>query len=167
MDRGDGLWYEAAAGVQSSLDADLRDDAYEVFVAEVSRCRLVDRVGRARVLLRCGATVEGDLVPQGDGAVDDHLLVHTDDGDLLVPTAAIAAMSGSRTALRIEGVRARTLASWLREAWAADGRVRLLDGTGRWLAGRVDLVGADHVELDLDGALTVVPCASVDAWQRC
>jgi hypothetical protein len=167
MDRDEGLWHELAAGVQSSLDADLRDDAYEVFVAEVSRCRLVDRVGRARVLLRCGATVEGDLAPQGDGSVDDHLLVRTGDGDLLVPTTAIAAMSGSRTALRGEGAPVRTLASWLREAWAADGRVRLLDGTGRWLAGRIDMVGADHVELDLDGVPTVVPCASVDAWQRC
>ena len=67
------------------------------------------------------------------------------EGDLLVPTTAIAAMSGSRTALRGEGVRVRTLASWLREAWAADGRVRLLDGTG--------VLPVDRVFRDLPGLL--------------
>lgn len=166
MDGGESLWHEAAAGVQSSIDADLRGDAYEVFVAEAARCRLVDRVGRARISLRCGATLEGDLVPQGEGAVVDHLVLRADDGDLLVPAMAIVSMTGSRPALRIEGVRSRTLGSWLREAWAADERVRLLGPSGRWVAGLVDLVGAEHVELDLDGVLTVMSCASVDAWQR-
>lgn len=167
MDRGESLWHEAAAGVQSSIDADLRDDAYEVFVAEASRCRMVDRVGRARLLLRCGATLEGDLVPLDEGAVDDHLLLRTHEGDLLVPAAAIVSMTGSRPALRDEGAGCRTRASWLREAWSAGELVRVLGCTGRWVAGRVELVGADHVELDLDGALTVVSLASVDAWQRC
>lgn len=168
MDNGASLWHEAAAAAQSSIDADLRDDAYEVFVAEASRCRLVDRVGHARLLLRCGATIEGDLVPSGEASVNDHVLLRSGEGELLVPTAVIVAMAGSRPALRSEADReARTLASWLREVWSDDAGVRLLDCTGRWITGRVDLVGADHIELAHDAVLTVVPYSAVEAWQRC
>ena len=168
MERGEGLWQEAVAGVQASLDADLRDEAHEVFVAEAARCRIVDRVGRARVSLRCGITLEGELAPDSDDALEDHLVMTDEAGvSLLVPVAAIATMTGSRPALRSEGRgRTRSLASWLRELWSTDEPVHLVDGSGRWAAGRLTYVGADHVELVSGESARVVPLASVEAWRR-
>lgn len=167
MDRGDGLWQEAAAAVQSSVDADLRDEAYEVFVAEAARCRLVDRAGPARVALRCGVTLEGELVAAADDAVAEHLvLVAGDGGRRLIPVGAIVSMTGSRPGLRPEAdQRARSLASSLREAWSSDELIRALDSAGRWTVGRMAFVGADHVELRHGDIRTVVPMAAVEAWQ--
>ena len=89
------LWQEAAAGVQSWLDADLRAEAYEVFVAEAARCRLVDRVGAARVALRCGVVLEGELVPDSDDAVDEHLVLRgAGDVTRLVPVSAVVSRPG-------------------------------------------------------------------------
>lgn len=168
MDRGDGLWQEAAAGVQSTLDADLRDEAYEVFVAEAARCRLVDRAGPARVVLRCGVTLVGELAPDHADAVDEHLLLlGADGGGRLVPVGAIMSLTGSRPGLRPEAdQRPRSLASWLREVWASDEPIRCLDGKGRWTAGRLGYVGADHVELVHDDTRTVLPSTAVEAWER-
>ena len=168
MERGEGLWQEAAAGVQSSLDAELRDEAHEVFVAEAARCRMADRVGRARVSLRCGVTLDGELAPDSDDAIEDHLVMTDEAGvSLLVPVAAIAAMTGSRPALRPEGQgRTRSLASWLRELWSTDEPIRLVDGSGRWVVGRLRYVGADHVEVVSGESARVVPLVSVEAWRR-
>ncbi len=100
---GEQLWHEAAAGVQASVDADLRDEAYEVFVAEAARCRLVDRVGAARVTLRCGVTLEGVLAPDCDDALDGHLVLRrADAGVLHVPVSAVLQVTGSGPALRAE-----------------------------------------------------------------
>ncbi len=168
MDARDGLWQEAAAAVQSSLDRDLRDEAYEVFVAEAARCRLVDRVGRVRVSLRCGVTVAGVLEPGSVDAIDGHLPVRqTDGGGLHVPVSAILAVTGSRPTLRVEDARSpQSLSSWLRECWSAGQPIRLIDGSGRWVAGRLDYVGADHVEIASSADRTVVPLLCVEAWQR-
>lgn len=168
MDQGDGLWQEAAAGLQSSLDADLRDEAYEVFVAEAARCRLADRAGPARVTLRCGVVLGGELEPQTDDAVDEHLvLVGADGGTRLVRAAAVVSLTGSRPSLRPEGDRVpRSLTSWLRETWSTDEVIRLLDGSGRWAVGRLGFVGADHVELAHGENRTLVPLTAVEAWQR-
>jgi hypothetical protein len=167
MEAGDRIWQEAAAGVQSSVDADLREEAYEIFVAEAARCRLVDRVGRTRVALRCGVSLEGELAPEYDDAIDAHLmLLGVDGGSRLIPVDAIVSLTGSRPGLRPEADRIpRSLASWLREAWAADEPIRLLDGSGRWVAGHLDYVGADHVELMHEDGCFVVPVRSVEAWQ--
>jgi hypothetical protein len=168
MDSGEELWQEAVAGVQSALDADLREEAYEVFVAEAARCRLVDRVGRARVALRCGVALEGELEPDSDDGIDEHLALRGADGrSLHVPVSAIVALTGSRPTLRVEGERRpRSLTSWLRECWSADGSIRLIDGSGRWVVGRLDFVGADHVEVAHGTGLIVVPVRCVEAWQR-
>jgi hypothetical protein len=162
------LWQEAAAGVQSWLDADLRADAYEVFVAEAARCRLVDRVGDARVTLGCGVVIQGELAPDAGEAVDEHLVLHGAGGVVrLVPVSAVVSVRGSRAGLRAEGDRVpRSLTSWLREAWSAEEPLRLLDGSGRWTVGRLCFVGADHIELDDGEDPTVVPLTTVEAWQR-
>lgn len=165
--RVDGLWLEATAGAQASVDAELRDDAYEVFVAEAARCRLVDRMGPTRMLLRCGEVVDGTLAPDPGEAVDDHLALRGPGGRLmLVPSAAIVSATGSRSALRTEGGVSRTVRSWLREAWMAGDPLRVLDCRGRWTGGRLTLVGSDHVELEHDGLVTVVALSAVEAWQR-
>jgi hypothetical protein len=168
MERGDRLWLEAAAGVQSSMDADLRDEAYEVFVAEAARCRLVDRAGPAQVSLRCGITLEGELAPQSDDAVEEHLVLLGADGcSRLIRVDAVVRLTGSRPGLRAEGeCGSRSLTSWLREAWSADDPIRLLDGAGRWSVGRVEYVGADHVEIADGQVRMVVPVLGVEAWQR-
>jgi hypothetical protein len=162
------LWQEAAGGVQSWLDADLRAEAYEVFVAEAARCRLVDRAGAARVALRCGVVLEGELDPDSDEAVAEHLVLRG-AGDVirLVPLSAVVSVRESGRGLRPEGDGApRSLTSWLREAWSADDPVRLIDGSGSPVVGRLGFVGADHVEIVDGDVRTVVPLASVEAWQR-
>ncbi len=50
----DDPWLEAAASLQMELDVQVRDEAYEVYVAESARGRMVDRVGEVTLLLRCG-----------------------------------------------------------------------------------------------------------------
>jgi len=167
-DRGDGLWLEAAAGVQSSVDADLRDEAYEVFVAEAARSRLVDRAGPARVSLRSGVVLDGELLPDSVDAVDGHLaLVGADGRTRLVRVSAVVSLTGSRPSLRPEGDRApRSFTSWLREIWSADEAIRVLDGSGSWAVGRLGFVGADHVELAHGESRTIIPLTSIEAWQR-
>ena len=165
---GAALWQEAAARVQSWLDADLRAEAYEVFVAEAARCRLIDRVGAARVALRCGVVLEGDLAPDSDDAVAEHLVLRgAGDVTRLVPVSAVVSVRGSRPGLRPEGDgTARSLTSWLREAWSADDPVRLIDSSGTQVVGSIGFVGADHVEIADGEVRLVVPLASVEAWQR-
>ena len=154
--------------MQSTIDADLREEAYEVFVAEAARCRLVDRAGSARVVLRCGVTLAGELAPDHSDAVDEHLvLLGADGASRLIPVAAIVSLMGSHPGLRSEAhQRPRSLASWLREIWASDEPIRCLDGAGGWTAGRLGYVGADHVELVHDDTRAVLPLTAVEAWQR-
>jgi hypothetical protein len=44
--------------------------------------------------------------------------------------------------------------------------VRLIDASGSPVVGRLGFVGADHVEIVDGDVRTVVPLASVEAWQR-
>jgi hypothetical protein len=162
----DDPWLEAAAGLRAELDSEARDEAYEVFLAEAARGRLVDRSGPATVLVRCGVVFEGVIGPAGDEAVADHLLlVETDGRALLVPARAIVTLTRSRPGLRPDGPASpRSIGSWLRQAALADQRVRALTGVGRWAAGRVAVVGADHVDLGEAGRTTTVAFGAVDAW---
>ena len=57
----DDPWLEAAASLQVELDVQVRDEAYEVYVAESARGRMVDRVGVVTLLLRCGQVIKGEL----------------------------------------------------------------------------------------------------------
>lgn len=163
------LWAEAEAIVQAEADADLVDEAYEVFLAEAARLRLADRRGAVRLQLRCGLPVEGALVD--DLRVRGHLSVTTASGGVvLVATHAIAVLEGSSRGLRVEcapdAASDLTLTSWLREAWRAGALVRVTCGDGLVRVGVLRWVGADHAELfGADGVHEwVVPYDSVEAW---
>jgi hypothetical protein len=162
MQDGEGVWLEAAAGIQSGLDADLRAEAFEVYVAEAARMRMQDRVGTVRLSLRCGHAIEGEIT--GDDAIGAHLRLRDDSGrHLVVPVGSITRMSGSRPGPRIEGGD-RTVTSWLRERWAVGDLLRLLTRDGTWIVGALTHVGADHVDVVVGGETTTVPLEAVDAW---
>ena len=163
----DDPWLEAAASLQVELDVQVRDEAYEVYVAESARGRMVDRVGEVTLLLRCGQVIKGELRADDD-SVAGHLVVAEPSGRLmLVPDTAVVSMTGSRPGLRPEGRdRERTLGSWLREAWQADDVVAALRCDGAWINGRVSHVGADHVDLVRDGCSTTIAVTAVEAWAR-
>lgn len=163
------LWAEAESIVQAEADADLVDEAYEVFLAEAARLRLLDRRGAVRMQLRCGVHVEGDLSDML--RVRAHLGVITPSGGVvLVATRAIAVLEGSSRGLRSECAADPesevTLTSWLREAWRAGALLRVTCGDGLVRVGVLRWVGADHVELLGAGGddAWVVPCDSVEAW---
>lgn len=163
------LWAEAEAIVQADADADLVDEAYEVFLAEAARLRLVDRRGAVRLQLRCGRHVEGSLLD--DLRVGAHLGVSTPSGGVvLVATQAIAVLEGSSQGLRAEcasdAASDVTLTSWLREAWRQGVLLRVTCGDGLVRVGVLRWVGADHAEfLGADGVHAwVVPYASAEAW---
>lgn len=155
-----------ASGVEAESAAELAAEAVEVYVAEAARCRLPDRRGAARVTLRCGVVLAGALEP--DASPDACLSLVSDTGaTVLVPVTAVLTVTGSRAALRDEGPTGhRSLTSCLREAWQSGTRVRVLVGSGTWIGGVIRLVGADHVEIDTDGAdaAVVLPLAAVEAW---
>ena len=163
----DDMWLEVAAGVQSDVDADLRAEAFEVFVAEAARTRLADRTGDLCVRVRSGATFRGEA-PQAAVAprVDGHLaLITSDQRAMLVAVSAVVTMTGARGGLRDEVGHARSLASVLRDSWSAGDRVRALCSDGRWLSGRLAMVAADHADLHEAHGVTTVAYAGVEAWE--
>lgn len=164
------LWDEAEARVQADVDADLVDEAYEVFLAEAGRLRLADRRGSVRLHLRSGGRVDGTL---DDVRVLAHVGVITPRGGLvLVPTRAIVVLEGSWRGLRMESAPDSggdvTLASWLREAWREGILLRVTCCDGLTRVGVLRWVGADHVELHGDdpSQAWVLPYDSVEAWVR-
>jgi hypothetical protein len=166
MHDADRLLIEAAAAIQADADADVRAEAYEVFVAEASRCRLVDRAGPVRLRLTCGVTLQGTLDPAS--SVSGLLSVREPVGrHVLVDPEAVAHMVGSHAVLRDEDrPPEQTLGRWLREAWADGDPVRALDCGGEWHGGPVIFVGADHVGLAAQTGPIVLPWCSVQAWAR-
>jgi hypothetical protein len=162
----DAVWLEAVAAVQSDIEADVRAEAHEVFMAEAARSRLEDRVGMARILLRCGTWVEGRL--GGGERVAGHLvLAGIDDRECVVPIGAVANLLGAAPALRVEGAPGDpTVTSWLREVVVAGEVMRVLDCSGRWWAGPIAFVGADHVDIDDAEHRVTLPVSSVEAWVR-
>lgn len=158
------MWLEALARVRASQDVETRLEAAEVFVAESGRCRLVDRVGEARVRLRGGHHLEGVL--GREPCVADHLVVEGAWWSL-VPVAAVLSLTGSRPGLRSEAPeRERTVASVLREMWQEGVYVRALGSEGGSIAGPLHFVGADHVDLRTSSGTLSLPMRSVSAWLR-
>ncbi len=160
-------WLAAAADLQADMDADVRAEAFEVFVAEAARARLADRVGSVRVSVRCGHVVIGDLDATPEGEVAGHLqLVDVTGRRLLIPAASVLVMTGSRPGLRAEepSRAARSITARLREAWILDESVRALLVDGRSVGSRLLHVGADHVELDEGATGMVVALGAVDVW---
>lgn len=158
-------WYAAFAREQGQVDADVRAEAFDVFVAEAGRGRLVDRTGRGRLRLTSGVTLEGRLT--GFAEVADHLALLDDAGRACqIATRALVTMSGTQARLRPEPApTSRSLPSWLREVWAMGGSLSALDVTGHWHRGRVIAVASDYVDLDGTGSGLTLPYAAVEAWR--
>lgn len=155
------------AALPARSDADVRADAFELFMAEAARVRMTERTGPARVELRSGAVIVGALVPPDADAVERHLLVVDRAGRrLLVFVDAVTALVGASAALRDESSArpVRTLASRLRECWTSGSRLRVMMRDGRWIDGAIALVAADHVELIVSGERWVVPFRAAEAW---
>jgi hypothetical protein len=165
MDGPEGVWLEAAAGIQAEIDEELRADAREVFVAEAARTRLSDRGGRVRIATRSGGVLVGRLMaPLGpEGTLS---LLQSDGRVLNVACPAIVLVTGVASGLRDEsGPSTMTLGAYLRECWAVDDDLRVLASDGRWFTGTVVFVGADHCDLDCAGEVVTVPFTAMEAWQ--
>jgi hypothetical protein len=160
------LWWEAATAVEVELETEVVEEAYEVHVAEVARARLADRVGPARLRLRSGVFVEGDVV--ADEAIEGHLRVQLASGEVaVVPLAGLIALRGTRPRLRREDVRdgSGTLSSWLRRCRLAGLRMRACTVDGLSWSGTLSTVGADHVGLvDESGECWLICITSVECW---
>lgn len=170
------IWWEAAAEVESELAAEVAEEAYEVFVAEAARVRLVDRRGHVRVHLHSGASVAGDLLVDVDMA--EHLAIREASGATsLVTVSAIVSMRGSHVVLRPtdpDGAspgssldqRGTSIGSWLRRIGQEGAVIRVLLRDGVVIVGTVEMVARDHVELvELGSAESVVvPFAAVECW---
>lgn len=166
MDDADRLLIDLAALIQTEQDADLRAEAREVFLAEAARCRLADRHGAGRVLLRCGVGLEGAWT--AEEPVAGYVCMLGPEGRRhVVAVDAIVLVVGTQSALRVEtSSRETTLGQWLREAWADGDVVRALDASGCTHAGPVGFVGADHVVIDTESGPVVLPTGTVQAWSR-
>lgn len=153
-------------GLDPEADSDLPADAFDLFMVEAARVRLADRSGPARVVLRCGVVLSGELVPSAGVEVRGMLDLATGGRRVLVAADAVIALAGAGAGLREEfgSGRPRTLAAWLRDCWSTRTRVSALLPDGSWVEGEVVLVASDHVELARAGERWVVPFASVEAW---
>lgn len=164
MTRRENAWLETVAELQSGMDAQVRAEAREVFEAEAARTRLQERRGRGVMRLRCGVALSGVLTePDGpDGTVS----LRTADGAVVVVVqSAVVTLVGAPPTLRDETAGSRgSFAAHLRCWWASGESIRLLLTDGRWLAGVVGFVGADHVELNADDEPVVVPFGALEAW---
>jgi hypothetical protein len=160
------IWLEAATAVEAELQAEVVDEAYEVYVAEAARTRVVDHEGAVRLRLRSGALVDGDVV--ADEPIAEHLRVHLSIAeDAVVPVAGLVAMCGSGPRLRREGVpdESRSLSALLRSCWLAGVPVRVGTCDGVMWSGTITRVGGDHIELlDHLGEGWVLPFVSVECW---
>jgi hypothetical protein len=160
------LWLEAAAGVQSDVDASLRDEAREVYVAEAARTTLASRSGRAVVTLRSGVVLKGQVVDARVRPVPNGFVaIEVADGRvLLVLVASVVTVSGTTPRLVQEDGSLPLLGSLVREAWSVGESVRLLLADGRWVPGVIAFVGADHVDIASGDARLTIPLGSVEAW---
>jgi hypothetical protein len=148
------LWLEAAAGVQSDVDASLRDEAREVYVAEAARTTLASRSGHAVVTLRSGVVLKGQVV--------DARVRPVPNGFIAIES--VVTVSGTTPRLVQEDGSLPLLGSLVREAWSVGESVRLLLADGRWVPGVIAFVGADHVDIASGDARLTIPLGSVEAW---
>lgn len=164
MTRKENAWLETVAELQSGMDAEVRAEARELFEAEAARTRLQDRRGRGVMRLRCGVALSG-VLGDADGP-DGTVSLRTADGALVVVVqSAVVTLVGAPAGLRDEEAHSRgTVGAHFRAWWAAGGPLRLLLTDGRWLAGVVAFVGADHLELQAGDEPVVVPFGALEAW---
>lgn len=174
----DHLLAEAAASLQSDIDADVLAEAAEILTAERVTLRLADRLGAGSnvvtMTLRSGCRIEGTVERGGEDVV---VLVDRDGAEHCIAIASVVTARGLRPALssseqgaQAGGDRRPRIASvtwgmFLRAQSGIDVRVVLVDGTE--LTGSPALVGADHVDiLGDDGQVTTCALASISRAVR-
>lgn len=174
----DHLLAEAAASVQSDIDADVLVEAAEILTAERVALRLADRLGAAAnvvtMTLRSGCRIEGTVVRGGDDVV---VLVDRGGAEHCVGVASIITVRGLRPALasrqhggqadsdRRPRVASVTWGMFLRAQPAINVGLVLVDGIE--LTGSPSLVGADHVDiLGVDGEVTTCALESISRAVR-
>ena len=160
----DANWLDLASTLAANEANEVRGEAVEVLVAEIARCRLVDRLGWAHVQVVTGQRLVGRLEA---GGIDGHLAVREATGDVvLVAAPAVVRVVGSRIGLRAEsGVESRSIGSWLREVQAGCGQVWATSTDAVTVRGRLAAVAADHVEVDTGDGVVVLALAAVVAWR--
>lgn len=162
--RWEALFADLEAQLEATRELDERAELAELTRAERATVRLADRVrasigAHVRALLVDGQTVEGRLI---DAAPQWALIAERPARQVLVPAGSIAALVGvpphaAPSAGEVE--RRLTLGHALR-ALARDRLAVHIDVQGARMAGRIDRVGADHVELAPAGeGLTARPWA--------
>jgi hypothetical protein len=163
---------QAESADRAALEAELGDLVRAEFGALSLRGRLGAHTGCDLVwFLADGEPVTGVLLETGE----DWVLVRAGAGDVLLPMAAVASVSGlSRTAVADGGPLARSLRLTVVLRGLARDRQAVLVAVagGAVLAGTIDRVGADHVDVAVHaideprraGAVTgvrTVPLASI------
>ncbi len=167
-----GRWEQLFADLEAQLAAgreqDARWDVAELTRAERSRVRLVDRLrasvgSRVRVVTGGGDAVDGLLVE----AADEWLLVDLGVGRrAVVPTAAVRVVEGVGAHVAPPATRTASalgLGHVLR-ALARDRVVASVRTEAATLVGRLERVGADHVDVALEAPasrVAVVPFGAV------
>ncbi|GEA79770.1 hypothetical protein [Cellulomonas uda] len=153
--RGRVRWEALFADLESGLDAaraqDLRDEVAELTRAERAQVHLADRLRAARattlrLVLRDGQTVDGVVV---DAAPQWVLLAPDGVRRALVPTAAVTAVVGlgAWAAPAAGEVERRLALGHALRAVARDRTLVRVDAQGVSVSGRIDRVGADHVDV--------------------
>lgn len=160
--RWEALFADMEAQLAAGRLADARADVAELARAERASVPLAARVRasvgcQVRVLVAGGDTLSGELVD----AAPEWLLLRTQAaGRALVPAAAVAGVGGlvGHAAPAPGAVEARLGLAHALRALARDRAVVRIDVGGTDLVGRVDRVGADHLDLsDVGDASGRVP----------
>jgi hypothetical protein len=169
-----GRWEQLFADLEAQLAAgraaDARWDVAELTRAERSRVGLVDRLratvgARVRVVTGPGAAVEGLLV---DAAAEWLLLDVGGARRAVVPVAAIQVVDGlgARVAPPARRLESALGLGHVLRALVRDRVVATVRTSAGEHVGRLERVGADHVEIALDsppGRTAVIPFAALHA----
>jgi hypothetical protein len=149
--RWEALFADMEAQLAAGRLADVRADVAELARAERSSVGLADRarasLGRAvRVLVHGGDVHNGELV---DAAPEWLLLATSPVRQALLPMAAVAAVDGLAThaAPAAGAVESRLGLGHALRALARDRVLVRIDAGGADLTGRIERVGADHLDL--------------------
>lgn len=159
-------WVSAIAQVQSDLEAEVVADAAEILVAEQARTTLGDRLRTgaiATITLSTGAAIHGlvlehveGFVDVLDGAAHAHL-INLDQVDALT---GLSGSLGPQTSGTI-------VSRWSTIVRALEGEAVLVElRSGRQLRGHIGAVGADHLDLLVDGQPITIGIRAVTRLSR-